>query len=52
MQIYEVGECDGCPYLALEFVPGGSLTERIAGPFLPPREAAELVRALAGGHGL
>src|SRR5438270_743301 len=25
VQIYEVGECEGRPYFAMEFVPGGSL---------------------------
>jgi WD40 repeat protein len=45
--VHEVGEADGEPYLVLELVRGGSLADRLqAGP-LPPRPAAELVRALA-----
>ena len=31
VQIYEVGEQGGQPYLCLEFVPGGSLAQKIAG---------------------
>src|SRR6185312_1425102 len=29
VQVYEVGRHDGLPYMALEFVPGGSLTDRL-----------------------
>jgi serine/threonine protein kinase len=47
VQIYEVGEQDGRPYLALEYVDGGSLADRLAGRPQPPDEAARLVRALA-----
>jgi tetratricopeptide (TPR) repeat protein len=47
VQIYEVGESDGHPYCALEFVDGGSLAARLAGRPLPAREAARLVEALA-----
>jgi len=47
VQIHEVGEADGHPYCALEFVPGGSLARRLGGKPLPPKEAASLVEALA-----
>jgi tetratricopeptide (TPR) repeat protein len=47
VQIYEVGECDKCPYIALEFVDGPSLDKRLAGTPQPPRAAAELVETLA-----
>jgi WD40 repeat protein len=47
VQIFEVGESDGCPFLALEYVEGGSLAERLRGVPLPPVEAAGLVAALA-----
>ncbi len=45
--IYEVGEHEGQPYLALEYLDGGSLSRRLAGRPLPPREAARLVEPLA-----
>jgi hypothetical protein len=47
VQIHEVGEADGHPYCALEFVEGGSLAAKLAGKPLPPREAAQLVHTLA-----
>jgi hypothetical protein len=47
VQIHEIGEADGRPFIALEYVAGGSLAERLAGQFLPPREAARLVVALS-----
>jgi serine/threonine protein kinase len=46
VQVHEVGEQDGQPYLALEYIDGGTLRERLKGP-LPPHEAAGLLRALA-----
>jgi serine/threonine protein kinase len=47
VQIYEVGEHDGRPFLALEYVPGGSLGQRLDGTPQPPRAAAELIQTLA-----
>jgi tetratricopeptide (TPR) repeat protein len=47
VQIYEVGEADGLPCCALEFVEGGNLAGKIAGKPLPAREAARLVESLA-----
>jgi eukaryotic-like serine/threonine-protein kinase len=46
VQIYEVGEANGCPFLALEFVPGGTLADALAGP-LPLRPSAALVATVA-----
>jgi serine/threonine protein kinase len=47
VQIYEVGEQAGCPYLALEFVSGGSLEQQLDGTPMPPRRAAQLLLDLA-----
>jgi serine/threonine-protein kinase len=47
VQVYEVGEHQGLPCLALEYVGGGSLAERLRGAPLPPRQAAELALVLA-----
>src|SRR5262249_25411961 len=45
--IYEVGEQDGWAYFALEFVPGGSLAQQLAGRPRSASEAARLVETLA-----
>src|SRR5436309_6786867 len=54
VQVFEVGECAGRPYLALEHVPGGNLAETLARTPLAPAAAAALVatlaRALAYAH--
>jgi tetratricopeptide (TPR) repeat protein len=47
--VYEAGEQDGVPWLALEYVPGGSLREYLGGRPLAPRAAAEVARGLARG---
>ncbi len=41
VQIHEVGEADGHPYFALEFVEGGTLADKLDGKPMPAREAAE-----------
>src|SRR5262245_15482662 len=47
VQIYEIGEQGGCPFLALEYVGGGSLAQHLDGTPLAPQQAAETVLALA-----
>jgi WD40 repeat protein/serine/threonine protein kinase len=47
VQVFEVGEHAGRPYLALEYVDGGSLAEHLDGTPRPAREAAALVETLA-----
>lgn len=47
VQIHEVGESDGRPFLALEFVEGQTLSRRLAGEPQPPVMAARLIELLA-----
>ncbi len=47
VQIYDIGQQHGRPYLALEFVDGGSLDKQILGQPQPPRDAARKVETLA-----
>src|SRR5262249_34737113 len=47
VQIHYVGECAEGPFLALEFVPGGSLAERLDGKPWPADPAARLIDQLA-----
>jgi serine/threonine protein kinase/tetratricopeptide (TPR) repeat protein len=46
VQVYEIGSHEGLPYIALEYVAGGSLA-RLAGSPQPPRVTARLVETLA-----
>jgi tetratricopeptide (TPR) repeat protein len=48
VQVYEVGEAEGRPFISLELVEGGSLSRKLNGTPLPAREAARLVQTLAG----
>lgn len=47
VQVHEVGEHDGLPYAALEFVDGGSLAQKLKKHPLSPRESAKLVETIA-----
>jgi WD40 repeat protein/serine/threonine protein kinase len=51
VQIYEAGESQGVPYLALEYVEGPTLEKYCGGKPLPPRTAAEIIAALAQAMG-
>jgi len=46
-QIYEVGETESGPYLALEYVAGKSLADALRDSPYPPRQAAILISILA-----
>ncbi len=43
VQIYDIGEADGLPFVSLELLEGGGLDDRLAGTPQPGRPAAELV---------
>jgi WD40 repeat protein len=47
VQIYDVGEAQGRPYLAFEYVGGGSLSAILDGQPWPAAPAADLVEAIA-----
>ncbi len=47
VQIYDVGEDEGRPYLVLEYINGGTLAERILKEPLNARHAATLIRTIA-----
>ncbi len=45
--LYETGDVEGQPFLAMEFVPGKTLAETIAKNPLPPRQAAECLKGIS-----
>jgi len=47
VQIYEVGEIDGAPFFSMEFIEGGTLTEKLRKKLPTPRESAELLMSVA-----
>lgn len=47
--VYEIGQHAGLPMIVMEYMPGGTLKNRIARGPLPPRHAAYLVAAIARG---
>jgi WD40 repeat protein/tRNA A-37 threonylcarbamoyl transferase component Bud32 len=47
VQIHDFGEHEGQPYFVLEYVPGGSLSDRLAGKPQPPVQAARWAETLA-----
>jgi len=48
VKVFSFGEHDGHPFLAMEFLPGGNLADRVkSGGPLPPREATTLMAKVA-----
>jgi serine/threonine protein kinase len=48
VQVYEVGEYEGRPFIAFEYVEGGNLDHLLTGQPVQPHTAAELMEVLAG----
>jgi serine/threonine protein kinase/tetratricopeptide (TPR) repeat protein len=49
VQVHDVGETpEGHSFFSLEYVPGGTLAQRLRSGPLPPSEAAALIESLAG----
>jgi hypothetical protein len=49
VQIHEVGEADGHPYCALEFVEGGNLAAKLDGTPMPARGGGQAGRGAGAG---
>ncbi len=47
VSIHDISQHEGFPYLALEYVDGGTLSDKLAGKAMEPRAAAELIRMAA-----
>jgi serine/threonine protein kinase len=47
VHIYDFGEQSGQPYIAMEFVEGGSLADKLLDTPYPPQQAVELIQTLA-----
>ncbi len=47
--LYDYGEADGRPYMVLEYLPKGSLEERLKGSPLPDAETVRLATEIAAG---
>jgi serine/threonine protein kinase len=49
MRVFDYGEDAAGPFMALEWLPGGTLEDRLAAGALPPAEAARIASGLAAG---
>jgi serine/threonine protein kinase len=56
VNVYDFGEHDGTPYMIIEYVPGGSLANRLSQGPLEPAASLKYLRGIASGldyaHGL
>ena len=56
LNVFDFGEYQGTPYMIVEYVPGGSLANRLSGPQLDQAAALKYLRGIASGldhaHGL
>ncbi len=51
VQIFRLGECDGNPYIVMEYLEGRPLSEALRHERLPVRRGMETMRQIAGGLG-
>jgi tetratricopeptide (TPR) repeat protein len=52
VEVYDFGESNAGPFIAMEYLPGGTFGDRLrAEPKLQPRDAAELIAQIAAGVG-
>lgn len=49
IRVFDYGEDAAGPYMALEWLPGGTLEDRLAAAALPPAEAARIATGIAAG---
>ncbi len=49
VQVHDIGQHNNLPFMALEFVSGGSLDNQLKDGPLPPKEASRLVEQMARG---
>lgn len=47
VQVFDIGDLEGRPYFTMEYVEGGSLSQKLAGVPQPARDAATMVATLA-----
>ena len=47
VQIFDIGEANGCPFLSLEYIEGGSLQDYIGENTIPATSAAKLMKSVA-----
>ena len=47
IQIFDVGDYNGCPYFTMEYLNGGSLSDRVKERPMPAKDAARMIAALA-----
>jgi serine/threonine-protein kinase len=56
VNVYDFGEYQGTPYMIVEYVPGGSLADRLSDGKLDPAQALKYLRGIAAGldyaHGI
>jgi serine/threonine protein kinase len=48
LQVFELGEQNGQPFLVMEYCGGGSLARQLSGPLPTAHDAARLIQTLAG----